>query len=172
MADNIVKAESQAQRYNYASLSDIAKQGYRIPKMNTGTDAVSMRDYVYYYDDELKVWVRGAEIVVPSPILNNQGKATMNEAQLYGSALTYARRYTVMMSLGLVCDDDKELEAKEGYSNSNGKATPSQINYIKKLFAPQKLPEICQHYKVDKLEDLSSQDASTIIGKATQGQKR
>ena len=166
MADNIVKAESQAQRYNYASLSDIAKQGYRIPKMNTGTDAVSLKDYVYYYDEDLKEWVRGAEIVVPSPIVNNQGKATMNEAQLYGSALTYARRYTVMMSLGLVCDDDKELEAKEGYSNSNGYATTNQIEYIKKLFAPSKYKDICEYYKVDCLEHLTIDMASNIISKA------
>ena len=34
----------------------------------------------------------------------------MNEAQAYGSALTYARRYTVLTLLGIATDDDKKLE--------------------------------------------------------------
>ena len=98
---NIVKNGTEGYGYNYASLSDIAKQGYKIPKMKViNSDGA---DYVYYYDEELKDWQQGARIVQP----NQKG---MNEAQLYGSALTYARRYTTLMALGLACDDDKKIE--------------------------------------------------------------
>ena len=102
MAD-IVANKSKAYGYNYASLGDIASQGFPIPKMKTGSE--DGKEYVYYYDAELKEWTRGAEIVIPQ-------MKSMNEAQRYGSALTYARRYTTLMALSLVCDEDKKLETQ------------------------------------------------------------
>ena len=101
--NKVVVNSSQGYGYSYASLGDIAKQGFTLPKMKTGTEGE--KEYIFYYDAELKEWVRGAEIVVP----DSKG---MNKAQLYGSALTYARRYTALLSLQLACDDDKELESK------------------------------------------------------------
>ena len=99
---NLVSNASQGYGYNYAALSDIALQGFEIPKMKTGTEGE--KEYVFYYDKEIKEWVRGAEIVLP----DSKG---MNKAQLYGSALTYARRYTTLMALSLACEDDKKIEA-------------------------------------------------------------
>ena len=101
--NKVVVNSSQGYGYSYASLGDIAKQGFTLPKMKTGTEGE--KEYIFYYDAELKEWMRGAEIVVPE----SKG---MNKAQLYGSALTYARRYTALLSLQLACDDDKELESK------------------------------------------------------------
>lgn len=162
--NNIVKAESKASKYNYASLSDIAKQGFQIPLMKTGTEGG--KEYVYYaYSDSME-WIRGAEIVVPSPILNRDGKPAMNEAQLYGSALTYARRYTTMMALCLACDDDKNLEDNEPVY-----ATEKQIAYIKKLHHPSKYEQICKHYGVDCLEHLTIEMAKTIISKANEAKQ-
>ena len=54
----IVKNERQARNYTYASLADIAKQGFEIPKMKTGTE--NNKEYVFYKDGE--EWIRGAEI--------------------------------------------------------------------------------------------------------------
>ena len=99
---NLVSNASQGYGYNYAALSDIALQGFEIPKMKTGTEGE--KEYVYYYDKDVKEWIRGAEIVLP----DSKG---MNKAQLYGSALTYARRYTTLMALSLACEDDKKIEA-------------------------------------------------------------
>lgn len=89
--ENIVANTSKAYGYNYASLGDIALQGFKIPKMKTGTE--DGKEYVFYYDTDLKEWIRGAEIVVPENIITRDGKNKMNSAQLYGSALTYARRF-------------------------------------------------------------------------------
>lgn len=101
--NNIVVNSSKAYGYNYASLGDIAMQGFKIPKMKTGTD--NNKDYVYYYDTELNEWVRGAEIVIPE-------MKGSNSAQRYGASITYARRVTAIMCLGLATAEDCELETK------------------------------------------------------------
>ena len=98
---NVIQNASKGYGYNYASLADIANQGHTIPKMKTATE--DGKEYVFYYDKELKDWIRGAEVVVPD------GKG-MNKAQLYGSALTYARRYTTQLALSLACSDDALVE--------------------------------------------------------------
>ena len=103
MSEQLVGNRSKAYGYNYASLGDIALQGFVIPKMRTKT--TEFGEYVEYYDTELKEWFTGAKIVVPE-------MKGSNDAQRYGSALTYARRYTVQMALGLACDEDKKLEAQ------------------------------------------------------------
>lgn len=98
----VVKTTTRAYGYNYASLADMAKDGVEIPKMRI--KPVVGQDYIEYFDGT--EWQLGAKIVVPA---SNKG---MNEAQAYGAALTYARRYTVQMAMSLVCDDDSKLEAQ------------------------------------------------------------
>ena len=102
--ENIVVTNSKAYGYNYASLSDIARQGFKIPKMKTGTE--NEKEYVYYYDPELKEWMRGAEIIVPE-------MKGSNSAQRYGAAITYSRRVTCQLALSLASADDEQLETKE-----------------------------------------------------------
>lgn len=143
---NVVKATTKAYGYNYASLSDIANQGYEIPKMKTITD--NDVEYVCYYDKELQEWVRGARVVVPE-------MKECNQAQCYGCGLTFARRYTVALYLGLATDDDKEVETKQ--------ASERQINYIKKLYDVVNVAKILEYYNIEKLEELSQQQANEVI---------
>lgn len=102
----IIGNKSEGHNYHYANLADIARQGIEIPPMRVAP----------YFDNEGRLtteyieafmnneWVRGARIVVPS-------STRSNEAQNYGSALTYARRYTVLTLLGIACDDDDKIES-------------------------------------------------------------
>lgn len=99
--NQIVKNASKAYGYNYASLADIVNQGFKLPKMTTRV--IEGETFVFWYDEELKEWLQGAPLVVPE-------MKGMNAAQAMGSALTYARRYTAQMALGLACDDDAKLE--------------------------------------------------------------
>lgn len=112
----IIGNKSEGHNYHYASLADIARQGITIPPMRVVPEFDKEGHLVAEYvealmenrDKEGKLlsaeWVRGARIVVPS-------STRMNEAQAYGSALTYARRYTVLTLLGIACDDDDKVEA-------------------------------------------------------------
>lgn len=120
----LVKNNSKAYGYNYASLGDIVKQGFEIPKMRLATHEGI--DYVEYFDGN--DWQMGARVVVPE----TKG---LNEAQRYGSALTYARRYTAQMALQLVCDDDTkiEMEAPQAKPKFDLKAVDAQIKNAKSV---------------------------------------
>ena len=97
----LVKSASKGYNYNYTSLTDIALQGHRIPKMRlTVIDGV---DYVQYWDKETKEWQTGSRVVVP----DMKGS---NAAQNYGAAITFARRYATLMGLALISTDDEPVE--------------------------------------------------------------
>ena len=142
--NNIVVNESKAYGYNYASLSDIAKQGFKIPKMKTGSE--NGKDYVYYYDTELKEWIRGAEIVIPE-------MKGANICQKMGSALTYARRYTCHLYLSLCCDDDKKVETQSpsGLFDEN-MSIPELVKRFNELYTDEEKTRILNGMKVNKVE--------------------
>ena len=114
----IIGNKSEGHNYHYASLADIARQGITIPKMRieyTGEKDAEGNPIEYVCALIENEWVRGARVVVPS-------STRMNEAQAYGSALTYARRYTVLTLLGIACDDDDKIEvhsAEDQKANEN-----------------------------------------------------
>lgn len=96
----IIKNASTGYGYHYASLADFARQDVNIPQMTTRLiDGV---EFVYYKDGD--EWLQGARVITE---FESKG---MNAAQAYGSALTYARRYTVALANGIATDDDDEIE--------------------------------------------------------------
>lgn len=116
--NQIVKSESEAYGYNYASLADIVKQGFKIPVMETR----SVDGELYMGWIEGDSWHQGAPVVVPE-------MKGMNAAQAMGSALTYARRYTAQMALGLACDDDKKLEKTKGAPEPTGRVYRNKVDF-------------------------------------------
>lgn len=148
----IVNTASKAYGYNYASLADIVNQGFEMPKQKTGTD--NGKEYIYSYDKELNEWVRGAEIVIP------QMKG-MNEAQKYGSALTYARRYSAQLQSGLVSDDDKKIETQEPKKSEIFDEPIIENNNIKNLadefrssIDPKEQDRILKGLNISRAEDM------------------
>ena len=119
----IVGNKSDGYNYKYTSLGDLVLVGVELPMMRVavlvdgeqtpvldgkGNPIEYIEAFIKANDDAdergyVGRWVRGARIVVPS---GNK----MNEAQAYGSALTYARRYTALTILGIACDDDNKIE--------------------------------------------------------------
>lgn len=107
----LIGNKSTGYNYKYTSLGDLVLAGVELPPMrvavltNGEMEPIIVDGQPIEYI-EAKVdgdWIRGARIVVPS---GNK----MNEAQAYGSALTYARRYTALSILGIACDDDNKIE--------------------------------------------------------------
>lgn len=108
--NKIVKNASKGYGYTYSNLADLAKAGIEIPAMKT--QKVDGEEYVFAkVGDE---WLQGAKVVE----MEMKG---MNPAQAYGSALTYARRYTVQLVFGIACDDDDAVE-------KDGEARKREIN--------------------------------------------
>lgn len=96
----IVKNASQGYGYSYSNLADLAKAGVEIPVMKT--QRVDGDEYVFALIDG--EWIQGAKVIE----MEMKG---MNAAQAYGSALTYARRYTVQLVKGIACNDDDKVGA-------------------------------------------------------------
>lgn len=162
---NVVANKSKAYGYNYASLGDIANQGFTIPKMKTGTE--DGKEYVYCYDADLKEWIRGAEIVIPN-------MKSMNEAQRYGSALTYARRYSVLMFLGLVCDEDKKLETQSPsgiFDEPIPQTLKGLADQFRKLYTQEEQERILTGLKYDRAEDIGMNDLQKYVNYKLYGKK-
>lgn len=125
--------KSDGYKYHYTSLSDIVIAGYDLPPMriatltnNNGDPVIVDGRPVEYIEAERNFgyveengeivtkseWIRGARVVIPKQAEGAKDNKTMNDAQLYGSAITYARRYTAMLFFGIACDDDDKLEVK------------------------------------------------------------
>ena len=162
---NIVVNTSKAYGYNYASLSDIVSQGFTIPKMKTGTE--NDKEYVYYYDADLKEWIRGAEIVV----LEMKG---MNASQRYGSAITFARRYTCHLALQLACADDQKLEtqAPSKIFDEDVPDLKGLANEFRKLYSQEEQTRILNglHYK--RAEDIGINDLQKYVNFKKYGEKQ
>ena len=110
-APKIVSNKSDGHNYKYSSLADLAKAGIEIPPMRiaplfdpNGNPVFENGKLVEYVealiDDE---WIRASRIIIPT-------STRSNEAQNYGSALTYARRYGTLDIFGIACTDDQVLE--------------------------------------------------------------
>lgn len=130
-----VKATSQGGggRFKYVSMADIVAAGYTIPatriKPVFDNNGALIAEYMEWYDTAAKEWLTGSRIVAPEQA--NLGSKT----QQYGAALSYARRYTIYMALGLVTDDDAKMEdlARTAQPQTMHKASEKQIGYLKKL---------------------------------------
>lgn len=127
----ILGNKSDGYKYKYTSLADIVLAGYELPPMriavltNDVGEPVIIDGAPVEYVEALRGteitkeghiicehWTRGARVVLPKLPEGAKDNKTMNDAQLYGSAVTYARRYTALMFFGLACEDDNKVEIK------------------------------------------------------------
>lgn len=134
--NKIIKASSKAGKtggygFSYASLSDIVKEGHALPKMRL--TVIDDKQFIEYESNG--EWLLGAEVITD---FKSPG---MNACQAYGSALTYARRYTAQLALGLAVDDDKNVETAGAIQREKAPAkaytdrpaTDKQIATIKQM---------------------------------------
>lgn len=94
---------------------------------------------------------------------------SMQDIQYLGALNTYYKRYLYLNAFGItdgeVIDnmDNEELTStkKSTTEKKNVKASPKQIELIKTLVSD--LDAMLKHYKIEKIEDLTIQQASEII---------
>lgn len=146
---NIVKKNKDGYGYKYTDISEI----HRYLEENNMSyyqyiDRINDDDYIMtvkIVDGKELPAIRGSRVV----------QATLsgikNPAQEQGSALTYARRYSLLMAFGLATDDDDAQSLSRPIINSKEEAEEYVINFGK--YSGKKLKELPQTYLVWLLEN-------------------
>lgn len=152
----VIKKNSKGYGYEYASLADLAEQGCEIP--HTKIELEEGKQFLWFYDEEMKTWLRGAEIVIPE-------MAKANKAQQYGAALTYAFRYVTQMFNRVATGDDALVEDVD----DNGERKTAQT--VKK--APRRAKEeIITPELQEQMNDVAELRKQMYVELATPEQKR
>ena len=104
MAQTTLKKENSGYNYKYTDLAQIngwcESNGIRYSQTITIIDGQQFIQTTYAKEGKEYGPFLGAQVIKAAP----GGK--VNEAQIYGSGLTYARRYSLLMCFGLATDDD------------------------------------------------------------------
>lgn len=81
-----------------------------------------------------------------------------------GKAMTYADKYALMKAYKISTGDDpdKEPSPEQGYEKP--KASQKQIDTIVGKLSPESLQTVIARLKIEKIEDISKEDASKLIG--------
>jgi len=89
-----------------------------------------------------------------------------NPAQQQGSALTYARRYSLLMAFGLATeDDDAQTLSTPKETKEERKATPKQIDILKRNYTGENMTKLLAKNNITQIEDLPMSKASELIDK-------
>ena len=121
--------------------------------------------------------IDGDDYVMTVKIINGEEKAPLmgarvvnatlngvsNPAQEQGSALTYARRYSLLMAFGLATEDDDAQALSR--PKEPKKATEKQIAFLASRYQGEYLQKLLTVNNISKLEDISFDKASELIGR-------
>lgn len=155
---NIVNKNKDGYGYKYTDLSEIhryleninARYIQKIDRLDGDDYIFTKRCFDGKWEDE---WLQGSRVV----------QATLsgikNPAQEQGSALTYARRYSLLMAFGLATDDDDAQSLSRPIINSKEEAEEYVINFGK--YSGKKLKELPQTYLVWLLENSKDETIKT-----------
>lgn len=102
-------------------------------------------------------WLQGCRVVQATLMGNN------NPAQEQGSALTYARRYSLLMAYGLATEDDDANSLRK--PTEEKKATEKQIDILLEYYEDDNLTKLLEKNNLEKIEDISMAKASELISK-------
>ena len=159
--------------YNYRSCEDILEAVkpllVKYGVLLTITDEVENIGERYYIKATASLRscdsiIEAQELIIENTAYAREAvdKKGMDDSQITGTASSYARKYA-LNGLFLI-DDTKDADTDEHAKQTQKqetKATAKQIEYVKKLVTD--IDGMLKYYKIDKIEDLTSKQASEII---------
>lgn len=139
---NIVNKNKEGYGYKYTDISEI----HRYLEQNNMSyyqyiDRIDGDDYIMtvkIIDGKEQPAIRGSRVV------NATLSGIKNPAQEQGSALTYARRYSLLMAFGLATDDDDAQSLSMPIISSKEEAENYILTFGK--YANKKLSEVPENY--------------------------
>ena len=155
---NIINKNKEGYGYRYTDLSEINKycesQGITYYQ-EIETNESNLNDYIIttIVKDGKETKFRGCKIV--DSVLNG----IKNPVQEYGSSLTYCRRYSLLMALGLATDDDDAQCITRPTISSKEEAEEYTLTFGK--YTGKKLKEVPEHYLQWLLENSKDETIKT-----------
>lgn len=156
-----VSKNKEGYGYKYTDLAQIhdyleginARYIQQVKRIENDDYVMTKRCFDGTWEDE---WLQGAKIV--DAVLSG----IKNPAQEQGSALTYARRYSLLMAFGLATEDDDAACLTQ--SKEEKTATPKQIEILEKYYVGDNLTKLLEANGIKKIEELPMAKASGLIG--------
>lgn len=97
-----------------------------------------------------------------------ENKKGMDGSQITGTASSYARKYALNGLFNI--DDTKDADTDEYTKTTTReeKITKEQIKTLKTLIEEEDIPMMLNYFKVDKIEDITKEQAQATIDKRSQ----
>ena len=150
---NTIKKNKEGYGYKYTELAEINKyclENNITYYQEVETCEINGKDYIITYinDGETTTKHRGCEIV--KAVL----QGIKNPVQEYGSSLTYCRRYSLLMALGLATEDDDAQSLTEPNEPTKEEAEEYKLGFGKhKGKTIKELPEEYIDWLLDNSKD-------------------
>lgn len=162
-----IKKKKDGYGYKYTELSQInefCEQNNIDYYQEIETCDINGEDYmVTYISEDGGEYIKHKGCKIVDAVLSG----IKNPIQEYGSSLTYCRRYSLLMALGLATEDDdgKSLNG----STKDEKASKAQIEVLEKIYKEHedKKKELLDKYKWSSFADMPKKIASDLIKKHT-----
>lgn len=160
-------------KYNYRSCEDIVEAVKPILKqygivLNLSDELVLIGDR--YYIKAVAGLTDGTDVIQSTAYAREpQELKGMTDSQITGTASSYARKYALngLLAIDDTKDPDTDEFAKttEQEPKEEVKATPKQLEILKKYYTGEKLTKLLEMNKISKIEDLPMTKASELISK-------
>ena len=95
------------------------------------------------------------------PFAIQQGAKLQDE----GAEITYRKRYSIGAFLGMATEEDTDGNDDEATNSVERKASPKQVEILKKNYTGDNLAKLLEVNKIEKIEDLPLTKASELITK-------